>query len=419
MSTLLRALLGESAARTVQARRSGRGGGAGTWPGQAAPRPVQRLRPPPEPGGPQYPMQGPETVRAPATAPFEHAPLSTSPEDASPQADRGEDVDEPWRQVETAPGRSWQVRVRDGAVIVAAVVVVTAGVASITRTVVDWVTPSAPAVTAGVITDQQLAGFAEVVGTDFLSWDQGDKPSRQTALARYAAKGAQIDGWDGRGRQVADNATTIGIARGPEGRAVVTVRVRTVPFAVTPNSPPATAPTQQPDAGANVAAAPEVTTQGWTPLQARWVTVAVPVRASGSQLVVTAPPALIGSASELAVRPAVPGYGIGDDVFARDTKAAVARLFSSYATGDLSYARASGTTFTGLNGAAGLGELETWRVARLQPEGDPAHRRGDATVTWQMPGGGSLTSSYLIDLQQTDGRWYLAGISAATERVTS
>jgi hypothetical protein len=96
----------------------------------------------------------------------------------------------------------------------------------------------------------------------------------------------------------------------------------------------------------------------------------------------------------------------------------VTTLLRAYGTGDLSYGRATGTTFTGLNNVAVLDSLTDWRVAPLREGGDGSTRVGDATVKWTLSGGaGKLQASYRVELKKQDDRWYLSAISAETEEV--
>lgn len=318
--------------------------------------------------------------------------------------------------VGSLPPEGWWPALRRVVVLAVAAVVMLAGAVNITATITRWVASRpAPAPPAPTVSDTQLAGFAAVAATDYLSWDSSDRPARQTALARYASPGAAIDGWNGTGREFAFDAATIGITRGGTSRAVATVRVQVMPLS---SAPGATVPMPS-DAGGNVASAPTVLAQGAAGAS-RWVNLAVPVEISGGQLSIPAEPALVGSPPPTAEDPAVADASATEDAtFAQSTQDTVTMLLSSYGTGDLSYSRAAGTTYSGLGGAATVQQLRQWRVAPVAPGADASRRRGDATVTWALSGGaGQLTCSYVVDLQAAQGRWYLAGVSAETAEVT-
>lgn len=404
------------------AKTSSAGGGTSRpWGGQAGPAPQQNgLRPPPAPGGPSEHVPALHTGQHAAAASTMTAPRLGEPVDTSFAANAEEEqlntADEPWVPVSGLPPEPWWVRIRRGVVVVVALVVTVAGVVSISSTVARWVHPQVPPAAAPAVTDVQISGFAETAATDYLSWDATDKSSRQAALARYAAPGRQIDGWDGTGRQTAETASTVDLSRGAGGAAIATVRVRVTPYAGGPQSA-AAAPGPTPGAGPTSAAAPTVTQAG-TPGPSRWITLAVPMTHTDGRLAVTASPALVGSPPEEVRPPAVPGVTTGDDAFAKATRPTVSRLLDAYASGDLSYARASGTHFAGLSGEAQRAQLDQWRAQPLAPGADPTRRVGDATVTWQLASGGSLTSSYRVQLQQNDGRWFLAGFTAETQGVS-
>lgn len=342
---------------------------------------------------------------------------------------RDSQVDAPPWEVVARRRESWLSRVRRWAVVSAAGVVMVTGAVTIAGQVARWVAPVAsPSVPS--VSDGQLAGAATVAATDYLSWDQADRVARQAALARVAAPGVVIDGWDGSGRQWADSPAVIGFARAGD-RALVTVRVRVVPFRtaggpVSPAGDPLPAGTVSPSVsatptvGPNVAAAPELVAPGWVAQPARWLTVAVAVARRGGRIVVTAPPALVGSPPVSVAPPAVSGgSGAGDAQFAAATKEAVARLLTAYGTGDLEFVRAAGTGFAGLDQAAELESVTGWRVARVAQGADPGRRVGDVTVSWALAGdAGRLSCSYRVELLRRDDRWYLAAVSPVIDEVS-
>jgi hypothetical protein len=332
------------------------------------------------------------------------------------------------------------VRWRRAAVAVVAAVLVLTGAASIVAQVLRWVAPTAAPPPAVAVTDAAFEAVAVPFAVDYLSWDAAARSARQTALTRSAAPDTTVDGWGGSGRQWADSPTAVGIARADAEHAVVTVRVRVTPStaATTPpltagNSPPAASPSTSPptppattsssgpvsDGGPNVASGPPPAAAGWTAWAPRWVNLAVPVARRDGRIVVTAPPVLVGSAQPSAARPAVPGGSTAEDAaFAGQTREVITTLLRAYGSGELDYARASGTSFTGLDKAAALQEVTAWRVQQ-NPGGDGSVRVGDVTVTWVLSGGaGTLRCTYRVELRGDGGRWYLASIGAGTEAVT-
>jgi hypothetical protein len=115
----------------------------------------------------------------------------------------------------------------------------------------------------------------------------------------------------------------------------------------------------------------------------------------------------------------------------------ITTLLGAYATGELQYARAAGTLFTGLDRAAVLEDVTSWRVHDPHSatdgtgggagDGGEQVRAGDVTVTFALSGGaGTLRCTYRVELRadngqqgsQPDGRWYLASIGVPTEAVT-
>lgn len=354
------------------------------------------------------------------------------------------------------------VRLRRGLVVTAAAVLVLTGAVTITGQVLTWLAPPSAPTPPVAVTDRDFDGVAVPFAVDYLSWDQDDRESRQVALARSAASDTTVDGWTGAGRQWADSPTAIGIARSGRDRAVVTVRVRVTPFTATsdissdipsdtpsepaPDSSPGersepapessgSAPDETPGGVPNVASGPVPGEGGWKAGAPRWLNVAVPVARRGERVVVTAPPALVGSPQPRADRAAVPlasgteDAAAEDGAFARDTREVITTLVRAYGTGELTYARAPNTSFTGLGDAATVEAVTAWRVR--EPDGgtdegsdqgadgaDGLVRAGDVTVTWALSGGaGTVTCTYRVELRGDGGRWYLASIGAATEAV--
>lgn len=363
------------------------------------------------------------------------------------------------------------IRLRRGVVVIAAAIVVLTGVVTITGQVLAWLAPQAPPTRAAAVSERDFDAVAVPFAVDYLSWDETARGSRQAALARSAAPDTTVDGWTGEGRQWADSATAIGIARA-DNRAVVTVRVRVTPYSpaegtgTDTSGSTAEAPEQDPESnathdgghdnaedgvngtggGAGPSSAPsgtaaEVpnvasglvpgTSDGWVAGPPRWLNLAVSVIYRDGRVVVTARPALVGSPQSSALPPAVPDSSAEEDgAFARSTRATVTTLLRAYGSGELTYARGQGTSFTGLNNAATVEAITQWRVQKLSDttndsgstsNGDGADgtvRAGEVTVTWALSGdAGTLTCTYRVELYRDGGRWYLASIGAVMAAV--
>jgi hypothetical protein len=436
----------------------------------------------PRPAGGVPPAPPSAVVSPPPGVPLGR-PGATSARPPRHSAAAGGDTRDAPGMTRTAPGaaevapQAWEVlaeprrepvwlRARRVAMVAAAVMVVAAGVLTITGQVMEWMAPPVTAPRRVAVSDAQFAAVATPFAVDYLSWAESDPRSRQAALARSAAPDTTVDGWGGTGRQWADSPTAIGVtrltrsanssadsgaARGGE-RAVVTVRVRVTPFTAndptsdtpqpsTEPSPPAAAPEpRQPstststpgseqEAVPNVASGSVPREPGWTAGVPRWLTVAIPVAVGGDgRVVVTAVPALVGS-PQTSAHPPVSDASEEDARFARDTRGVITTLMRAYGTGELQYARAEGTSFSGLNGAVELVDVLAWRAYPSNADGKgggkgggDAVRVGDVTVTWSLSGGaGTLRCTYRVELRADaggGGRWYLASIGAAPVAVS-
>lgn len=316
------------------------------------------------------------------------------------------------------------------------------GALTTVRTLIAWIAPTATNPTHR-LPDRAFDSVAVPFAVDYLSWDEDSRPGRQTSLTRAAATGTTVDGWTGSGRQWADSPTAVGIARHGTDRAIVTVRLRVVPFTPTTGAagPAGSAVTEPADPGerdegdhgqstggprepgqqgSNTASGPPPDTTGWTAQRPRWLSLAVPLGEVGGRVVVTATPALVGSPPATAASPAVPDSATPDDTaFAQRTRGVIDTLLHAYGTGELGYARAAGTTFSGLDGGAELQDVSSWRTepagANHSVDGtdgmDGTNRHGDVTVTWNLAdSAGALTCTYVVELRRDADRWYLASI---------
>lgn len=145
----------------------------------------------------------------------------------------------------------------------------------------------------------------------------------------------------------------------------------------------------------------------------------VPVFASGQAIVVSGEPAWLA-----APRPAIPpaqAQAAIDPVAQAQLMNQMPAFFQAYANGSanaLGRFLAPGADVTGLGGSVAFGEIRNLIV----PRGGNA-REITATVVWQVLGQNGVTPAKLtmtygvsvVDLQS--GKWYVKGISAATEAV--
>ncbi|GLZ28149.1 hypothetical protein Lesp02_03390 [Lentzea sp. NBRC 105346] len=318
------------------------------------------------------------------------------------------------------PRASGWVRTRRGLTITVLVVLVGAGAVSIAQSVARWARPATSPSTVR-ISEVDLVGAAVLAATDYLSWDTSDRPRRQAALHRLAAPGGTIDGWDGTGRQAADSATAIGLARLDDERAVVVTRVRVTPFTQATDSqatPPSTS-SRAPEA--NGSSAPPMNAPGWTAGQSRWLTLSVQLASRDGRLVVTATPALVPAGPPPArYSSAAALTGASDESFAKSTQDSVAKFLESFASGELDFVRAPHARVSGLDRAVTLKKLVRWQAARAAADGHEDERVGTATVIWELPdGAGTLRCAYRITLRRHEDRWLLAAVDPEVDGAAS
>lgn len=386
-------------------------------PGSRPPQPFASPAVPP----PQAPRYMPSRSVRPPRGPAPPLPgqaggpaLSGPPEADAPAVS--------WDVLARPPRESAWHRARRILALAVGAVVVVAGVVAIADRVVGWIGSSGHAAPSStVVSDSDLGGFAATVATDYLSWDPGDRERRRAALARHTTPAVPVDGWNGDGRQWADSPAVVGIARADAHRAVVTVRIRTTPYAPVNNpssEPPASSAPPPPATGApertgDPASASGLDSPAWRPASARWLALAVPVGWVDRRLVVTQRPALVGAPIVDLPAGADPGSVPLEDSASRSTRDVVSKMLAAYATGELEFIRAAGSTVAGLNHAAELAQVSSWA---LLPGGSADTRLGVATVSWRLSGGaGTLACIYLLRLREQEGRWYLAGLSVPVD----
>lgn len=286
--------------------------------------------------------------------------------------------------------------------LAAAVMLLVVGAVTVASRVVAMVDPPPLVVApAPLVSDLQFAGAAQAAILDYLSWDEAaPRAARTEALSRWGLGEAASDRWGGSGQLNIENSVAIAVLRTTEDHAVVTIQARTTP---SPPSQVATPATNSPPS-------PGVTTS------AMWLTVAAPVALRGSRIVLTAPPALVGSPPDQAPGAAVSGAADEDTDTGRVTADTVGKLLTAYGSGDLEFVRGPGSSFTGLAGMVTGGQTQSWRMAKIGAGDDPSLRSGDVTVLWSLRGGaGQLRCSYRIQLAQRENRWLLQQITPAVD----
>ncbi|MFT7835724.1 hypothetical protein Q5530_06210 [Saccharothrix sp. BKS2] len=307
----------------------------------------------------------------------------------------------------------------------AIVVLTVLGAVDVTVTVLGFLRPSTSPPAPG-IADEVFDGVAEGVAVDYLSWDARNRERRGQVLRRWAVPDREVDGWDGQGRQSADSTAVLGRTRRGVDQAVVTVRVRVVPYTPDEQSGSQNPSTQPPGEGSDsssradepgVPAAQPTSADapGWRALPARWLVLAVPLARHGDHVLLTAPPALVGDPGTTLPEPVPAVEAVNDDRFTRDTRQAVRSFFEALATGELDFVRAPRARITSLRNAAVLVELRQWRGVQSQPGAPPGQRAGVASVVWRIAeNAGQLTCTYRVGLHRQEDRWLLAGIDIDT-----
>jgi len=304
------------------------------------------------------------------------------------------------------PRREWAGyfygHARRWAVLATVAMLLVVGAVTVAGRVMAMVDPVPVLVAAAPrVSDVQFAGAAQAAVFDYLSWDAAAPRARRTTdLDRWGLTGAVNDGWDGSGRLMVENASAVAVLRTSDDQAVVTVQARA---AASTHVDATTGYTG--DSGPSGPAA-----------DALWLTVAVPVALRGARIVPTAPPAVVGSPPTQALGPAVRAAGDEDIEAGRATADTVGKLIAAYGSGDLEFVRGPDSTFQGLAGMVTTGQVQAWRMARIETGDDPSLRIGDVTVLWTLPGGaGRLRSSYRIQLVQRESRWLLQQITPALD----
>ncbi len=411
---------------TVPAVNDRRAGAVTGWPAPpdgSQPRPTTWTPTAPDlPGAPGALTGGAPLWRPPHPVPPPHGPVP--PAGAAPP--RRPSSRESAFDVVDGVREPWWTRARRLVVLGAITVFTVLGAVDVTVTMVGALRPST-STPASEIADEVLDGVAEGVAVDYLSWDARERERREQALRRWALPDREVDGWDGQGRQSADSAAVLARARRGVDQAVVTVRVRVVPYAPdeqagaqNPSStqPPAEEPDASPpvtESGVPAAQPAPTDPPGWQAHPARWLVLAVPLARHDGRVLLTAPPALVGDPGTTAGEPVPVVETVNDDRFTRETRQAVQNFFEALATGELDFVRAPRARVSSLESAVALVEVRQWRGMQAQPGAPPQQRAGVASVVWRVAeNAGQLTCTYRLDLHRQDDRWLLAGIDIDT-----
>ncbi|MEU5430781.1 conjugal transfer protein [Streptomyces olivoreticuli] len=226
---------------------------------------------------------------------------------------------------------------------------------------------------------QVAARFAR----SYLTWSEKTPETRDRELAADLPKGADVKlGWDGHGdQQVAQTIPgAVTQAGGKRARVMVSVRVSVT------------------------------TTQGkQQQTVTSWRGLDVPVASTGSRVIVTGQPALVGMPGAVSYKPAA--LPETDSEMSDSTQQVVKDFLAAWAGGNEAQAAAPGAQIAPLGGQMQLGTLDGWTV----DAGSGEQRTGTATVRWKV-GGSVLQQAYRITLTQVSAsgstRWQVAALTA-------
>ncbi|MFP5072336.1 hypothetical protein ACLFMI_22060 [Pseudonocardia nantongensis] len=274
-------------------------------PATAAARPVPWTprRPPVEPQADPEPVTDPfgfppvpPTTVPPAPDDVAAAWAAWAPAGPGPVLAAGPPAERPRPAVEPAPVPAVEPVPRPAAepVAVEPVAVEPAAVPAVEPAPTAGGVPEpAPEIDVAEIDVADAASLAGSFAADLLSWDEDDPGRRGHALTEHLSEAAAAGllGWTGTGRQRADLVLPGRVRPGADGRVLVDVRVRVVPYRRV-DARGAGVPEPAPEQALGTpAAAPAVSARGWRGLAARWMRVQVSVARDGDRLVVDAGPA--------------------------------------------------------------------------------------------------------------------------------
>lgn len=275
------------------------------------------------------------------------------------------------------------------------------------RPIAAAVNSSPPPAATTTVSDDQARTKAVVAVTDWLTYNpQTLSAYRNIAGARFG-NGAAASAWSGSAWMAPDVVTAGAVVTQPGGDIVtqVTARVRIATPAQPTNKPtPPQATSGDPGNDPTVPA-------GWTVVSTQWLHLLVPITASGRP-----DPAgpVLATANEARTTEAT---GSTDSAATASSQPWAVSLFTALAGTDttaLGYLTTNPLIIP-LNGQVQFNGLTTWQVTD-QVEGDTGTtRQGTGTVSWKFPGLDlAVKQTYIVEAEQTGGRWFATTITPTT-----
>ena len=263
-----------------------------------------------------------------------------------------------------------------------------------------------PAVVAATLDTAGSAQAASRYVSDYLSFLPGRGPAQLAALTNdvVGSAGAALAQWTGTGylRVEAVLPGQVTSLDGTHSVVAVAARIHTA----MPTAKTAQAAVSSPGVGADPGSVPA----GWTDLGSRWITLVVPVQASGASIRVSGEGAVFaGEPPQLITEPA--GAQV-DQAVTTATQPVATSLLTAYALSNLSYLAAPGVSLNGLQGAVTFVSLTGWSLSLPPGATNPGAGTGVGLVTWQLAGTDlHIAQPYAIALTSSQGRWYGAALS--------
>ncbi len=236
------------------------------------------------------------------------------------------------------------------------------------------------------------AGYVERFTKIFFSWNEGDPPPRQNALATYFPAAGQTNyGWNTKGHQeVSDMPVTLHIDVENDHRAVITTGASVV---MNPGNP-------KPDV--------------------RFLCSATSVYAANKDsYAIDSYPALVACPPPAAVNVKQDQPDLDSSAAAAEIKNIVEKFFTAYATNDsgtFDLVLDQGANVTaGLNGDRKIDGKPTVRVVKPAEGADASLREVRVQVNWLQTEGGSSSSlsEYAITAKLVGGSWKIAKLRPA------
>ena len=275
--------------------------------------------------------------------------------------------------------------------------------------------PTRPAAAAGgavhLDPDQARVSAAQFTA-DYLSHDP--KMAPQNALRQELAPGADpaklaFTGTGYLGTDVVIPGQVTGI---DATHAVVAVQARitlAMPTGDVDEAPPTAPASPVPGRPASTATVPG----GYVVTSAQWLSLQVPVVATGNQGVLVDLTGPVFSADPAPT--GAPGGAPATDAAATDKTRDWARtLFTGYANGtaDGAYLTAPGVSLVGLAGAVQVTDIRAWSLSDPDPAGV---RHGTARVAWSFAPTADVATvqTYSVTVMTSDNRWYVTTLGPA------